>query len=442
MAETSPRQDERSQGPGRYAFVPGTSPDMVVVAGEGSYLHLADGRRILDAAGGAIVTNVGHGRAEVAAAMAKTLEQVDYVIPPWATETRLRLHDRVVDRWLPEGLTQAMFVSGGSESTDSAMRLARLHHWAAGRPQRWKIIGRSPSYHGASLATLAVADHAQRRDGFDRLLLDLPKVPWDDADALAKVIEQEDPDTVAAVIAEPVIGAAGGCLESPPDWWTSVREICDRHGILLIADEVMTGFGRLGTNFGVEQWGVTPDVITAGKGLAGGYAPLGGLFASEAVVAPLAAVGQPLMFFTFSAHDGAMAAAEVVLDILEREELVARAATMGAVLRRRLVEELADHPHVSDIRGRGLMLGVELVAERDPYTPFPAAAGVARAVTGAGLERGVWYYPAGTGHPVQDAVMLGPPFTISDDEIEIAVGTLVEAIDAGIAAVAGLPGRS
>ena len=422
---------------GRYAFVPGTSPDIVVVGGEGSYLHLADGRRILDAAGGAIVTNVGHGRHEVAAAMAKTVEQIDYVVPPWATETRLRVHDRIVAGWLPDGISQVMFVSGGSESTDSALRLARLHHWAAGRTDRWKVIGRSPSYHGASLATLAVADHALRRDGFDRLLLDLPKVPWDDAEALEKCITSEGADTVAAVIAEPVIGAAGGCLESPEGWWSAAREICDRHGVLLIADEVMTGFGRLGTRFGVEQWGVTPDIITAGKGLAGGYAPLGGLFATEEVVAPLARIGQPLMFFTFSAHDSALAAADVVLDILEREELVARAASMGAILKQRLIDALGQHPNVSDIRGRGLMLGVELVADRESGDPFPQSAGFARAVTAAGMERGVWYYPAGTGAPVQDAVMFGPPFTVTLDEVETMVATLVEAIDAAALAVAG-----
>lgn len=418
---------------GRYAFVPGTTPaDIVVSRAEGSYLYLSDGRAILDAAGGAMVCNIGHGRAEVAEAVAATLRAVDYVVPTWATETRLRLRDRVVERWLPEGLTRAMFVSGGSESTDSALRLARHHHWAAGRPERWKVIGRTPSYHGATLATLAAGDHRTRRRGFDQLLLDMPKVPWNDLEALEKTIESEDPATVAALIAEPVIGAAGGCLVPSDGWWPGARELCDRHGILLIADEVMTGFGRLGTPMGVDHWGVTPDIIAGAKGLAGGYAPLGGVFATDEVVAPLAAMGEPLMYFTFSAHDSALAAADTVLDIMEREGLVARAAEMGALLHQRLTETLGDHPHVSDIRGLGLLLGVELVADRSTGEPFPATATMNRRVSAEAMERGVWIYPAGTGDPVSDAVMFGPPFTVSADEIEQMVSTVADAIDAAV----------
>jgi adenosylmethionine-8-amino-7-oxononanoate aminotransferase len=431
---TASAPDAGAADPDRYAFVPGTSPDMVISRTEGVHLVLADGRRILDAGGGAIVTNIGHGRAEVADAMAAAVRQVDYVIPPWVTETRLRLAERVRDRWLPEGITQTMFVAGGSESVDSALRLARHHHWAAGRTDRWKVVGRTPSYHGTTLATLAAGDHGPRRAGFDQLLLDLPKVPWDDADALAKVIEAEDPETVAAVIAEPVIGAAGGCLVSPDDWWPAAREICDRHGILLIADEVMTGFGRLGHRFGVEHFGVRPDIITGGKGLGGGYAPIGGVFATPEVVAPLAARGEPLMFFTFSAHEGAMAAAEAVLDIIEREDLVARAALMGDLLRARLEAELGDHPNVSDVRGLGLMQGVELVADRAKGEPFPVKVGFARQVVAEGLARGVWFYPAGTGHPVSDAVMFGPPFTITEEHVDEMVSVLKEAIDAAVTA--------
>jgi adenosylmethionine-8-amino-7-oxononanoate aminotransferase len=415
---------------GAYHLIPGTGPDFVVTRAEGVHLHLDDGRSILDGAAGALVTNIGHGRAEVGEAMAAVLRRVDYVVPVWATEARLRLRERVLRDWLPEQFTAAFFVAGGSEATDSAMRLARAHHAAAGRDGRWKVIGRDVSYHGATLATLSAGGHTGRRKGLGQLLLDLPKVPWDDADALAKTIEREDPDTVAAFIAEPVIGAAGAALVPPEGWWPEVRAVCDRYDVLLIADEVMTGFGRTGTRFGVQHWDVWPDIMVAGKGLAGGYAPLGGFYTTSRVTAPLAEQGQGLMFFTFSAHDASLAAAEVVLDILEREDLVARSARMGAVLRSALEDALGDHPHVADIRGLGLMQGLEYVADRDTGSPFPPERQFGVRVTAEALERGVWLYPAGSGPVVQDGTLVGPPFTVTESHIEQIVGVLAEAIDA------------
>jgi len=436
----------------RYAFVPrpGAVP-LAIARADGATLYTPDGRAILDAAGGAVAVNVGHGRAEVAEAVARALRDTSYVVPVFATESRVALVDRLREHWLPPSLVRAYFASGGSEAMDAAIRLARQHFVARGEVGRWKVIGRDLSYHGTTLATLAAGGHEKRRKPFAPLLYDWPKAPAcyclrcplgrrypacevacaDEVDAL---IRREGADSVAAVVAEPVVGSTAGALVPPDEYWPRLSEICRRHGVLLIADEVMTGFGRTGRRFAVEHWGVEPDVLVAGKGLAGGYAPICGVFASEAVLAPLAARGEDLMFYTYGAHPSACAAAERVLAILEREDLVARAAAQGEKLGKRL-EGLRSHPHVGDVRGRGLMWAVELVKSRETLEPFPAEANLAGRVVAHGLGEGVFFYPAGSG-AARDAVMMGPPFTVSDAEIEKIGDALERALDKAVASVA------
>jgi adenosylmethionine-8-amino-7-oxononanoate aminotransferase len=425
----------------RYNFVDRGAPPLSIASAEGAYLFTSDGRRILDAAGGAIVVNVGHGRREVADAYARGVEQCTYAVPPFATESRLRLVERLLGAWLPEGITRAVFTSGGSESTDAAIRLARQHHLSAGSPSRWKVIGRDLSYHGVTLATLAVGGHTGRRAPFEPWFFALSRAPAcycarcplgrsypacdvACADALEAVLEREGPETVAAFIAEPIVGSTAGALVPPDEYWPRISEICRRHGILLIADEVMTGFGRTGRRFAVEHFGVVPDILVGGKGLTGGYAPMGGIFAREEVVAPIALRGDDLMFFTYSAHPGACAAADKVLEIMEREALVERAAEMGALLRRRLAA-LESHPHVGEVRGRGLLQAVEIVRDRDTLEPFPAEARITTKVVAAGLAEGVFFYPGGC-DPARDVVVLGPPLIIGEPEIE-QIGKVLEA---------------
>jgi len=288
----------------RYGFATRADAQPLRIArAEGAWLYTEEGQAILDASGGAIVSNVGHGRREVAEAYARELERLSYVLPPFATESRVRLVERLVSRWLPPGLVRVGFTSGGSESVDTALRVARLHHVAADRPGRWKVIARDLSYHGTTLATLAVGGHQKRRKGFEPWLAELPKAPacycfrcplgktWPScasacADEVEAAILAADPDTVAAVIAEPIGGSTAGALVPPDDYWPKLAEICRRHGVLLIADEVMTGFGRTGKKFAIDHFGVTPDILIGGKGLTGGYAPMGAVFATEAVVAP------------------------------------------------------------------------------------------------------------------------------------------------------------
>lgn len=413
--------------PARYNFVPGAAGPLVV-GGEGCYLHTADGRRILDAAGGAIVANIGHGRSEVADAVRDAMAHGGYSVPIWPTPSRLELLDRLTADWLPDGFDHVFFTSGGSESADSAIRLARAYQVSMGRPQRWKVIGRHPSYHGMTVGSLAAGSHDGRRAGYEPLLLEFPKVPWDDPDAVVQLIEQADPASVAGFVFEPVTGAAGACLVASDHYWRTVEEACRAHDILLIADEVMTGFGRCGTTWGHEQFPITPDVVYGGKGLGGGYVPIGMLATTARVADPLTRFGA-FMFFTFTGNDGACAGASKVLEILRREALVERSARMGEVLAARLHDALDDHPNVLEVRGRGLFQGIELVADRPGRRPFPPGDRIAAAVVERCLALDVWVYPAGSG-PVQDAVMLGCPFVVTEAEIERIVSTVRDSIDA------------
>lgn len=431
-----------------YPFIsrPGATP-LVIERTEGAYLITAGGQRILDAAGGAIVINIGHGRQEVAEAFVRGATEATYVVPPFATERRVRLVERLREHWLPSELTRVVFTSGGSESMDAAIRLARQHHVSAGRPQRWKVIGRDLSYHGTTLATLAIGGHLKRRVGFEPWLTPLPKAPacyclrcplalrYPDcavacADALEDVIEREGEDTIAAFVAEPIVGSTAGAVVPPDEYWPKIAEICRRHGVLLIADEVMTGFGRTGRRFAVEHWNVVPDILVGGKGLTGGYAPMGAIFAREEVVAPIAERGDELMFYTYSAHSGCCAVADKVLEIMEREQLVERAATMGQRLRERL-SALESHPNVAQIRGRGLLLGVELVKDRNTLEPFPKETGLTTKVVVAALGEGTFFYPGGC-DPARDVITVGPPFIITDDDVERIAISLERAITTAV----------
>jgi adenosylmethionine-8-amino-7-oxononanoate aminotransferase len=268
-----------------------------------------------------------------------------------------------------------------------------------------------------TLGTIAVASHLSRQAGFEPLLLAFPKVPWNDPEAVVEVIEREGPDTIAGFIAEPITGAAGACLTASDDYWRVVTEVCHEYDILLITDEVMCGYGRTGLNFGFQHFPFEPDVIVGGKGLGGGYVPMGAVAARTEVADVLRDSG--FMYFTFAGNDAACAASVAVLDIMEREGLVERAAKVGAVLGDRLHAALDGHPAVVDVRGRGMFYGIELSIPQPP-------------VVAEALRRDVWVYPAGSG-PVPSAVMIAPPFVITDDEMEQVVDTLVASLDAVVA---------
>lgn len=416
-----------------------------IVRAQGVYLYTADGQQILDAAGGAIVTNIGHGRERVVAKVAEATRDYTYVVPPWITPSRQALADVLQEHWLPDRLNRIHITSGGSEAVESGVKLALQYHAARGEAQRGAVIARVPSYHGTTLTTASLSGHAARKRGLESGLTKHPSVPTPYplrcplgadhpdmgayyADALRAEIERVGPDQVAAFLAEPITGSSGGALVPPEDYWPRVREICDEYGVLLILDEVMTGFGRTGTPFGFQHWDILPDILISGKGLAGGYAPLGGVFASDAIADALEAASMNVMFHTFGAHPAACAAAAEVLTIMVEENLTQRAAELGAILQARLIDALADHPHVAEVRGRGLLQAVEIVRDRDTLTPYAESDQIANRVVGNALNEGVFFYGGGTGE-VRDIVCMGPPFVIEESHIDTMVEVLKGAID-------------
>ena len=412
-----------------------------IVRTEGCYLYQADGSRILDACGGAIVTNIGHGRKEVAEVVAKSTLNTGFVVPTWLTPEREALVDRLTSDWLPPEMSHIHTTCGGSEGNEAAMKIAVQYQAARGKPEKCKIVGRNVSYHGTTLASLAVGGHETRKYGLKHALQVHPCVesPYllrcEASDPTAhyveqfvSVVEQEDPSTVAALLAEPITGASGGALVPPDGYWDQVSSYCREHDILIISDEVMTGYGRTGTRFGYQHWDFMPDIMVGGKGLAGGYAPITGVYSTDRVARQLANAGFDVMFHTFSAHPAACAAADKVLQILDEEDLIAQVEPKGEMLMTQLHGAFSNHPHVGEIRGQGLLQAIELVDNRDTLEPYAARERVAGRVANLALENGVCVYPGGNGI-VQDLLVIGPPFTINEDQIGDIVSTLSEAID-------------
>ena len=421
-----------------------SSRDMSIERAEGVYLYTDKGQQIIDAAGGAIVANVGHGDERVIDAVAQALKTTSYVVPPWRTPSRNALLDEL-EQWLPSTMTRIHLTSGGTEANEAAIKIALHYQQAIGQTQRTEIIGRSISYHGTSLATASISGHPGRKQGLEAALPTFAEVeaPYPlrcpagpdcglyYAELLKDKIEALGAENVAAFIAEPITGSSGGAIVPPDDYWPAVREICDDYGVLLILDEVMTGFGRTGVDFGFQHWPISPDILVGGKGLAGGYAPLGGVYATKAVGAAIEAAGFQVMFNTFGAHPAACAAAASVLSIMRAENLVAEAAERGAYLNRRLLEMLSNHPHVAEIRGRGLLQAVEVVANRETLERFPSGAQLSNSIVAEGMKRGVFFYGGGTGE-VRDVVCMGPAFIVSEAELDQIAEVLAESIDAAI----------
>ncbi len=428
-------------------FMEGPYEPLMIERAEGPWLHPRGGTRILDAASGAVVVNIGQGREEIARLMAEEAARVNYVLPIWNTPARERLCARLA-RWTPPGLNRFFFTSGGSEAVEAAIKFALMYQKVKGHPGRKKIISRWTSYHGNTLAALSVGGNLNRRADYEQVLFDWPHIPpsfcyrcpWDKsypgcdldcAQALAAEIERHGADSIAAFIAEPMMGATGGAVPPVKEYWPRIVEICRRHEILLIVDEVMTGFGRTGRRFAVEHWNVVPDVLVGGKGLTGGYMPMGMIAAREDLVAECERLHADFMFYTYSCHPLACAVADKVLEIMERERLVEHAAEIGARLGAQLKETLSGHPMVGDIRGTGLFWGIELVRDRAARTPYPPSRKVAAQVIGAALKHGLFVYPTVgmAGKTGGDGVMVTPPFVIGDAEVDYIVRTLSGAFD-------------
>jgi adenosylmethionine-8-amino-7-oxononanoate aminotransferase len=420
---------------------------LVIERAEGPWLYTDDGRRILDAGAGAVVVNIGQGREEIAKVAAEEIARVNYIVPVWSTAARERLTSRLA-RWTPPGLNRFFFTSGGSEAVEMALKFALMYHKVKGRPSKKKIVSRWFSYHGNTLGALSVGGNRGRRADYEHVLFDWPHIgppycyrcPWektypgcdiDCAMALQEEIDRHGADAIAAFIAEPMMGATGGAVPPVKEYWPKIAEICRRNDVLLIADEVMTGFGRTGRRFAVEHWDIHPDILIGGKGLTGGYMPMGMIAVDEKLVEECERLHADFMFYTYSAHPLACAIADKVLEIMEREHLVERSAEMGARLGAQLKEELSGHPLVGDIRGAGLFWGVELVRDAASRAPYPPETRLTSRVQSAALKHGLFVYPSVgmAGKVGGDGVMITPPFVIGAEEIEHIVRNLRTALD-------------
>lgn len=417
------------------------------IRAEGVWIWDADGRRLLDAAGGALVVTVGHGVREIAEAIADQARTLAYVHGSELTSEPMERLAGELARRAPLDDARVYLVSGGSEASETAIKLARQYQVARGEKDRHKIVSRWPSYHGCSLGALAVSGRPSLRADFEPLLPTVPFIPAPYpyrcalpgcgqrctlacAEALDEVIRREDPASVAAFIAEPVVGASAGAVVPPPQYYRIIRETCDRHGILFIADEVMTGMGRTGRWFAMDHWGVRPDILTTGKGVTSGYVPGGAVLASGNVVDTVQAAGGFHHGFTYSHHPVVAATGLAVIRYLERHDLVARAATVGTHLLHRL-GGLSDLPAVGDIRGLGLMAAIEIVENRATRVPYPKGERMAQRIQAEALARGVIVYASGgQASGAGDLILLGPPLTISAGEIDMAVDVLGDAIAA------------
>ena len=413
----------------------------VAVRASGSSITTADGRTYLDGAGGAIACSVGHGRREIAEAMAAQAAAVAYVhATQFETESLHRLAGRLA-ALVPVDDARVFPVSGGSEANESALKLARSYHLARGDSERHVVIARAGAYHGNSRGALDASDRSLLRAGYEPWLGQTVRVPLanpyrdamtgaDHADVLDAAIRDVGPERVAAFIAEPVAGATLGAVVPPDDYWPAVAEVCRRHGVLVIADEVMTGFGRTGRWFGMDHWGVRPDILTSGKGASSGYWPLGLMVASGELYDAVTEAAAYAHGFTWSHHAVGAAVAGAVIDVIERERLVERSAVLGEVVHQRLTAELGEHPHVGQVRGLGLLRAVELVADRDTKAPFDRAERVSERIVAAAFERGLTVYPCSSAVDgrVGDAVLLGPPLSVTDADLEAMLDRLVDAV--------------
>ena len=432
-----------------HVFHRAPGPGLPLVArAEGAVVWDTEGRRYLDGAGGAIVVGVGHGRAGVVAAMSHQAGRIAYAHPSAFSSQALEAYADELAPRLPMDDPRIYPVSGGSEAVETALKLARSYHLARGESERHKVIARWGSYHGNTIGALDASGREPLRRPYGPWLgrtrhvtaayeyrCELPAHPRGCGRALADELEaaivEEGPGSVACFIAEPIAGASLGAAVPPEDYWPHVREVCDRHGVLLIADEVMTGFGRTGAWFGCDHWGLRPDILTAAKGASSGYWPLGFAACSGAVFETVRTNGF-VHGFTFSHSAVGAAVARTVLSILQDEHLVEASRDKGELLRKELEATLHSHPNVGDVRGLGLMVGVELVLDRDTKRPFPRTERITERVLAAAKERGLLLYSSvgcadGTDG---DVIMFGPPFVITELEIAEAVRITAEAIAA------------
>lgn len=422
-------------------------PLAVAAKASGVWIEDTQGNRFLDASGGAIVVNVGHGRPEIAKAVHDQILAHHYIHPTMLTSPATEELASVLAGHAPTGIERFYFLTSGAEANETAIKLARQIHLAAGRPERFRLISRWKSYHGLTLGALTAMGRSAFRTPYAPMLGEAHHIPapyclrcsfgltYPDcqvrcASALEELILNLGPETVSAFLAETVIGGTLAALAPPAAYLARIREICDRYEVLLILDEVLCGMGRTGRWFACEHYGVTPDILTLGKGLGGGALALSAVGVQGAHFETIrTGSGEFVHGGTYSHHPVAAAAGLAVIDILERENLIPAVERRGRELGARLTAALANHPHVADVRGIGFLWGVEFVRQRPQNTPFARREKVTERLWEAIYRKGVLVYKAtGLAGVDGDALLVAPPFVISDDEIEVVVAAVQAAV--------------
>lgn len=427
----------------------------VAESGHGIFIRDANGKEYLDASGGAAVSCLGHSHPDVRAAMHEQIDRLAYAHTSFFTS---RAAEELADELIahaPNGMGHVYFVSSGSEAIEAALKMARQYFVEKGEPQRRYLISRRQSYHGITVGALSVGGRAAQRKAFAPILLETHHVSPcfeyrerradETAEAygerLARELEDKiaelGPENVIAFVAETVVGATLGAVTAVPGYFRRVREICDRHGILLILDEVMCGMGRTGTLHACEQEGIAPDLMAIAKGLGAGYVPIGAMLMQDRIFQVLASGSGAFMHSqTYTGHALACATALAVQRVIRRDDLLANVRRQGAHLARRLQERFGNHPFVGNVRGRGLFQAVEIVADRGTKESFDPARKLHARIKQEAMNRGLMVYPmGGTIDGVRgDHVLLAPPFIVQPGDVDSIVERLGDSIDAAIAA--------
>jgi len=423
-----------------------SNPPLKLDRGKGVYLFDKAGNKYLDAASGAAVSSLGCGNSEIAQTLEAQAKELSYAhMSKFYSQALVDWTDQLVSI-SPDSLTKVHPVSGGSEANETAIKLARKYHLECGNSEKYKIISRATSYHGATLTALSLSGKTSRQEEYAPMMSPNPKIspaycyrcPYDRnpdgcslecASDLERAIIQEGESTVAGFIAEPVSGSSAPGVHPPDRYWDKIREICDEYGVLLIVDEVMSGMGRTGKWWAIKHSNIEPDIISSSKGLGGGYVPLGAIIVDDNIhKAVKNGEGSMHHGFTYGGNPVCAAVGSKIIQIMEREGLVGRAASMGEQLLQSLRDSLGDHRHVGDIRGRGLLMGLEFVKDRTTKEPFESS--LPRRLRQACLDNGLYVYPGGS--PVNGQkttqIMIAPPFIIEEGHIEEIVNRLLKSI--------------
>lgn len=418
--------------------------------GKGIYIYDDQHKQYIDGSSGAVTASIGHAVPEIIEAMLRQAEKISFVYrSQFTTEEAEKLAERLsqID-FIKEGHYSSFFVNSGSEATETAMKIAIQHWQEQGMPTKNKVISRWTSYHGITMGSLSLSGHSERRRRFVSLLDDLPTIPapycyrcpfnqeypgcqLKCATELEVAIQRMGADNIAAFIAEPIIGAAGAVIFPPEGYYEKIKEICDKHHILFIADEVMTGIGRTGKMLAMEHWGVVPDIITLGKGMSAGYTPLAATLVSEKVMEPILQGSKIIMSgHTYSANPQSAAVSLAVLDYIEKHNLVEKAAENGDYLLTQLQGLAKNYSIIGDVRGKGLMVGIEFVANVFSKFPFSKDKSLTNIIVSVAREKGLLIYPASAGIEGGDgdAVIISPPLTIKKHEIDQLVEIFKETI--------------